>query len=169
MTGRWVCNRCFTSAEPTAATCPNCGLARGAERPSAVDEVHAGDAETLGDGVASELSDQERYGDVRRGAKPAGPAAATRIGDFLRLYVLAWSVIGTLGFVVAFLAGGGSALPLLVGGIVWAFLGWQMFRVAGRYGIGPRSRLNLELAIPGVPTLLLFGTFLFVSLVLQGP
>jgi hypothetical protein len=29
--GRWVCLRCFTSNEPTAATCANCGLARGGD------------------------------------------------------------------------------------------------------------------------------------------
>lgn len=46
MTERWVCNRCFTSADPSAAACPNCGLARGAARPSAVDEVREGDAAT---------------------------------------------------------------------------------------------------------------------------
>jgi len=29
MTNRWVCARCFTSAEESATVCPNCGLARG--------------------------------------------------------------------------------------------------------------------------------------------
>lgn len=29
MTNRWVCARCFTSAEESATVCPNCGLPRG--------------------------------------------------------------------------------------------------------------------------------------------
>lgn len=35
MTNRWVCARCFTSAEESATVCPNCGLPRGAAPESA--------------------------------------------------------------------------------------------------------------------------------------
>jgi hypothetical protein len=35
MTNRWVCARCFTSAEESATVCPNCGLPRGASPESA--------------------------------------------------------------------------------------------------------------------------------------
>lgn len=39
MTARWVCARCFTSAEESATACPNCGLPRGATPESAVGEA----------------------------------------------------------------------------------------------------------------------------------
>jgi hypothetical protein len=45
MTERWVCKRCYTSADPKVAACPNCGLARGAEPASAAGAVTAGDAD----------------------------------------------------------------------------------------------------------------------------
>jgi len=35
MTDRWVCARCFTSAEESATACPNCGLPRGTAPESA--------------------------------------------------------------------------------------------------------------------------------------
>jgi Septum formation len=35
MTDRWVCARCFTSAEESATVCPNCGLPRGTAPESA--------------------------------------------------------------------------------------------------------------------------------------
>lgn len=41
MTERWICARCFTSAEASATVCPNCGLERGAEAESAAGEVDA--------------------------------------------------------------------------------------------------------------------------------
>jgi hypothetical protein len=34
VTERWICSRCFTSAEEAATVCPNCGLPRGAEAPN---------------------------------------------------------------------------------------------------------------------------------------
>ncbi|MGH2392622.1 MAG: hypothetical protein ACRDGH_03865, partial [Candidatus Limnocylindria bacterium] len=39
MTDRWVCARCFTSAEESATACPNCGLPRGASPESAVGDA----------------------------------------------------------------------------------------------------------------------------------
>ena len=46
MEGRWVCRRCFASNEPSATTCENCGLERGADpnqpAPSGPDAVSAG-------------------------------------------------------------------------------------------------------------------------------
>ena len=47
MEGRWVCRRCFASNEPSATTCENCGLQRGADPnqaapPSGTDAVSAG-------------------------------------------------------------------------------------------------------------------------------
>ena len=39
MTDRWVCARCFTSAEESATACPNCGLPRGASPEYAADEA----------------------------------------------------------------------------------------------------------------------------------
>ncbi len=41
MTERWICARCFTSADASATVCPNCGLERGAEAESAAGEVDA--------------------------------------------------------------------------------------------------------------------------------
>lgn len=41
MTDRWVCARCFTSAEESAPACPNCGLPRGATPESAAGEVES--------------------------------------------------------------------------------------------------------------------------------
>jgi hypothetical protein len=35
MAERWLCKRCFTTADESVEACPNCGLARGAEAPSA--------------------------------------------------------------------------------------------------------------------------------------
>ena len=34
MPDRWICRRCFTSADDTVTNCPNCGLARGEAAPS---------------------------------------------------------------------------------------------------------------------------------------
>ena len=46
MEGRWVCRRCFASNEPSATTCEQCGLERGADpnqaAPSGTDAVSAG-------------------------------------------------------------------------------------------------------------------------------
>lgn len=39
MTERWICARCFTSAEANASTCPNCGLERSAQPESAAGDV----------------------------------------------------------------------------------------------------------------------------------
>jgi hypothetical protein len=39
MTDRWVCARCFTSAEESAIACPNCGLPRGASPESGAGEA----------------------------------------------------------------------------------------------------------------------------------
>jgi RNA polymerase subunit RPABC4/transcription elongation factor Spt4 len=44
VTDRWICQRCFTSAETTDAACPNCGLAREAEPPAAGELTRTGDA-----------------------------------------------------------------------------------------------------------------------------
>lgn len=51
MTDRWVCARCFTSAEDSASVCPNCGLPRRAspesaagEAPPSADAAHSADA-----------------------------------------------------------------------------------------------------------------------------
>ncbi len=42
MTNRWVCARCFTSAEESATVCPNCGLPRGtAPEPASQDTSSA--------------------------------------------------------------------------------------------------------------------------------
>ena len=35
MPERWICRRCYTSADESVTTCPNCGLARGEAAPSA--------------------------------------------------------------------------------------------------------------------------------------
>lgn len=35
MAERWICRRCYTSADESVTTCPNCGLARGEAAPSA--------------------------------------------------------------------------------------------------------------------------------------
>lgn len=48
MTDRWVCARCFTSAEESATACPNCGLARGGSP-----EYAAGEAPPSVDAPAS--------------------------------------------------------------------------------------------------------------------
>ncbi|MGH2462119.1 MAG: septum formation family protein [Candidatus Limnocylindria bacterium] len=42
MTNRWVCARCFTSADESATACPNCGLARGLAPESAAGDAPAG-------------------------------------------------------------------------------------------------------------------------------
>jgi hypothetical protein len=34
MTERWICKRCYTSADQAVGECPNCGLARGGDPPS---------------------------------------------------------------------------------------------------------------------------------------
>jgi hypothetical protein len=41
MTERWICARCFTSAEADATVCPNCGLERGATPEAASGDVDA--------------------------------------------------------------------------------------------------------------------------------
>ena len=43
MSERWICSRCFTSADEAATECPNCGLPRGADapNPAAADEEPA--------------------------------------------------------------------------------------------------------------------------------
>ncbi len=48
MTDRWVCARCFTSAEESATVCPNCGLPRGGSP-----EYAAGEAPPSVDASAS--------------------------------------------------------------------------------------------------------------------
>lgn len=87
----------------------------------------------------------------------AGP---TPIGTFLRFYVLAWTVLGLVAFGIAGLGAlfeFGLPMALSQSGwpAVWGLTGWQMFRAAPSYGRGQRRRLNLFLAIPGVPALLL--------------
>jgi RNA polymerase subunit RPABC4/transcription elongation factor Spt4 len=44
---RWICNRCYTSAEEGATVCPNCGLARGADAPDPSDATEAPEPESL--------------------------------------------------------------------------------------------------------------------------
>jgi hypothetical protein len=39
MAERWLCKRCFTSADPIESACPNCGLPRGAAAPLLAGEV----------------------------------------------------------------------------------------------------------------------------------
>lgn len=48
MTERWICSRCFTSADPGVTVCPNCGLARGAPP-----ELAAGEAAASGESAVS--------------------------------------------------------------------------------------------------------------------
>lgn len=61
MTNRWVCARCFTSAEESATVCPNCGLPRGvalesANQRSASAEGHASDTSATGTPATSPSS-----------------------------------------------------------------------------------------------------------------
>lgn len=66
MTDRWVCARCFTSAEESATACPNCGLPRGASPESAVGEAApSADATPSAAAASADVS-------------PAPPPAASR-------------------------------------------------------------------------------------------
>ena len=51
MEGRWVCRRCFASNEPSATTCENCGLERGAD-PKQAAPLSGTDAVSAGAGYA---------------------------------------------------------------------------------------------------------------------
>ena len=72
MTDRWVCARCFTSAEESATACPNCGLPRRASP-----ETGASDAAPSADAPAS--ADASSADAARGAVSPAQPAAATPV------------------------------------------------------------------------------------------
>ena len=96
----------------------------------------------------------------------AEPRRPSPIWRFVRLYVLGWTAVGLLGFGIAFVStsrGSGVAAAIANTGwpLAWGLLGIQMSRSGGRYFTGARDRLNLALAIPGVPTLFLLGTLVF--------
>lgn len=67
MPERWICKRCFTSADDSVAACPNCGLARGEQAPSpfAFTPVPEGADEEL-------AADQPDGADERAMAAPLG-------------------------------------------------------------------------------------------------
>ena len=67
MTERWVCARCFTSAEDAATACPNCGLERGAQPESAAGDLNA--PAELGEPFSATEPDAE--------PRPAAAAQAT--------------------------------------------------------------------------------------------
>ena len=90
MTERWICARCFTSAEASATMCPNCGLERGAEAASAAGEVDApqarpDDAQARPDDAQVEPppapADQARTAPDEVSQPPAVAMAAASLAD----------------------------------------------------------------------------------------
>jgi hypothetical protein len=70
MAERWLCKRCFTSADPIESACPNCGLPRGAAAPLLAGEVPEPE-ETLPGEYASQLPE----GDTPPDKAPTTPAS----------------------------------------------------------------------------------------------
>ena len=72
MTDRWVCARCFTSAEESATACPNCGLPRGASP-----ETGAGEAAPNANAPASVDAAPSTEAAPSAAERPSPPAPAT--------------------------------------------------------------------------------------------
>lgn len=76
MPERWICKRCYTSADESVTTCPNCGLTRGDAAPSAFAFTPVPEGEDDQDGTDDESEGADDSATVTPVRAPAQPESA---------------------------------------------------------------------------------------------